>query len=631
MMAPNHPRISRPDCKILVALTLIFLLAAAVRILNIDGPALWTDEGFTYYTFKIDLFEAIQGDRHPPFYFYTLHAWVKVAGDSVLAMRWWSLLPSLLAIGVGYQLGREILRYRSNVAGRSGLLGIPVLAALMLALADPENYMAQELRMYTWHTFSCSLSTLMYLRYIRKANQRHAVGWIAANTLLIYTHYFGVFVLLVQGVHALLFLRNRTRVNAVIVLAVTGLLFLPWFLAVTLDQFAEEAVCVNCAPPDNWANLLDFRDKWFGQQWPLMGLLLIFGIAGPGARHAMPLRKNILGLNPLSIPFLLLGLIIVPIVGTYFFGHDEVIFFARRLVQITVPISLLIALGIGNFPVLARGVIVAAILLYGVTTVDWYRAKVPWHTMTEIVAEYAEAGELALVEVDFEESALLYYYDHLLPEGMQIDTFPVWSGDDPSAYYELYLPELLADQREIQTDSVKTAWVVYFSPTDRTLQKLQSGGYQRTMTVAYNHLNSTVHAFRYDLLPDTSVAAFEPEMILRAVEINPESLRVELWWEGAVYLDADYTVSAFLTDANGALVAQLDSPPFNGQRPTSTWQPGDVVYDPHDLVLVDGLSELPPGEYTVNVKVYRWSPEGIIDIPTVDGEDWAVVGTLVWE
>jgi hypothetical protein len=65
----------RADPAPLFAVLLILLIAAAVRIHNIDGPALWTDEGFVYYTFKVDLFQALAGDRHPPFYFYTLHAW----------------------------------------------------------------------------------------------------------------------------------------------------------------------------------------------------------------------------------------------------------------------------------------------------------------------------------------------------------------------------------------------------------------------------------------------------------------------------------------------------------------------------------------------------------------------------
>ncbi len=599
-------------------MTLILLLAAAVRITNIDGPALWTDEGFTYYTFKTDLFDALVSDRHPPFYFYTLHAWVAAAGDSILAMRWWSFLPSMLTIAVAYQLGHELVRYRPEING--GVLGVPVLAALLMALADGENYLAQELRMYTWHVVFAAWSTLAFLRYIRIQDRRWAAWWVFANVLLIYTHYFGAFVLIAQGLYALLALRRQIRLGAVAALVASGVLFLPWFLAVTLRQFAEDEVCVNCMPVDFIDTVLDFRLKWFGEQWPLMLALFLLGfvvIVYAQDRVQVRLRPPV-GLLAL--------LIVVPLVITYPLGHEEMIFFAHRLTQITVPIVMLMALGLGNLRPGARTLVVVAIVLYGVTTTDWYRIKVPWHRMTDTIAQYAEAGELALAEVDFEESALLYYYDHNLPDGMQISTFPVWSDDDPFVYYENTLPALLAEQRERQGEDVATTWVVYFSPHNPVLRKLDAGGFTRTMTVTYDHIGSQIDVYRYDLLPEQFIGDFENGMTLVASEINPESLRIDLWWKASTPLDTNYVVTAFLLDENGRLAAQLDSQPFENQRPTTTWQPGEVVYDPHTLIPTD--DGLLPGEYTVNVGIYIWTPEQLIDIPTVNGEDYITVGTL---
>ena len=609
---------------VLFLLTMIFLLAATVRITNIDGPALWTDEGFTYYTFKIDLFDAIKGDRHPPFYFYTLHGWVSLVGDSILAMRWWSMLPSMVTIAVAYQLGRELVCYRPQIAGATGILSIPVLAALMMALADGENYLAQELRMYTWHVFSCALSLLAYLRYIRIPTRRSATWLLLANLLVIYTHYFGIFVLAVEFLHTLLFLRKDVRLKSIVVFVVVGLLFTPWFLTITLQQFAEEAVCFNCISTDINSTWLDFRLKWFGQQWALMLTLFLLGMVT--IKQKIDTSMYQLSLFPISPVFLLVALIIVPIIGIYLLGHKEVILFAHRLVQITVPVTLLMALGIGNLKNPARALIVIAIILYNVTTVDWYRVKVPWHTMTQTIAQYAEEEELVLAEVDYEESALLYYYDHELPKNIQISTFPVWSGEDPSAYYELYIPSLLEDQKNMQLDKVKTAWVVQFSPSNRILNKLDEGGYVRTMTIAHPHiLNSTINVYRYDLLPETPIAVFESGITLNAVEIDSEKMCVELWWsveEAVSYPGYTIVTSAMILDSSGIPVAQKDSPPFYGQIPIETLHPGDVVFDPKCLETLSENGEIMPGEYTIIVNVYLWSPEGIVDIITSTGDPW---------
>jgi hypothetical protein len=66
-------------------------------------------------------------------------------------------------------------------------------------------------------------------------------------------------------------------------------------------------------------------------------------------------------------------------------------------------------------------------------------------------------------------------------------------------------------------------------------------------------------------------------------------LRLTLYWEARTRLDQDWRVKAHLLDGDGALVAQADSEhPVRGARPTTSWQPGQIVRDVHDF-------RLPPG------------------------------------
>ncbi len=62
-------------------------------------------------------------------------------------------------------------------------------------------------------------------------------------------------------------------------------------------------------------------------------------------------------------------------------------------------------------------------------------------------------------------------------------------------------------------------------------------------------------------------------------------LRVSLYWEALETIVENRAVSVRVVDGNGALVAQHDSWPANGMRPTATWQPGQQLRDMHDLVL----------------------------------------------
>jgi hypothetical protein len=57
-----------------------------------------------------------------------------------------------------------------------------------------------------------------------------------------------------------------------------------------------------------------------------------------------------------------------------------------------------------------------------------------------------------------------------------------------------------------------------------------------------------------------------------------------------------------LVDEGGDLVAQSDQPPLDGSYPTSLWHPGDLVRDPHRLVIGDAAS---PGACELGVGMYN--------------------------
>src|SRR5688572_19457166 len=143
-------------------LLLILLLAALLRIYHLNLYSLWIDEGFTWnFTQYDNPLLILRRDVHPPLYFFAIRAWVQVAGTSVIAMRFFSVLPSMLSVAVVYQVAREIERQR----GTSTIT--PLLAALLMALTDAEIMLAQEVRGYTWHVLFACLSMWGFLRWIR--------------------------------------------------------------------------------------------------------------------------------------------------------------------------------------------------------------------------------------------------------------------------------------------------------------------------------------------------------------------------------------------------------------------------------------------------------------------------------
>jgi hypothetical protein len=93
------------------------------------------------------------------------------------------------------------------------------------------------------------------------------------------------------------------------------------------------------------------------------------------------------------------------------------------------------------------------------------------------------------------------------------------------------------------------------------------------------------------------------------MRLEPETLRLTLYWRVDARLPADYTTFVHVRDATGqvtgqaeAIVAQMDRPPADGAYPTSLWDPGEVI---RDTVLVPVPPRIPAGDYEIIVGLYN--------------------------
>lgn len=78
-------------------------------------------------------------------------------------------------------------------------------------------------------------------------------------------------------------------------------------------------------------------------------------------------------------------------------------------------------------------------------------------------------------------------------------------------------------------------------------------------------------------------------------------LPLTLFWHRRTTPQADYAVFIHLYAPDGRLLAQSDSAPAAGARPTSGWLAGETIVDRHGLLLPDNL---PDGEYTLVMGTY---------------------------
>ncbi len=229
-------RLLRPH---ILGLGLVLLLAAAMRLWGLGRESIWWDEAYSIAWSQHDLGWLLDylrtSDVHPPAYYAVLHGWVVALGPGVAETRLLSALLGLAGIAAAYLLGRDMFRPR-----------VGVLFALFVAVSEFHLYYSQEVRSYIMLFAASVVSMHAYWQLFHRPDAPR-LGWrfayyVAATTLLLYTHFTGVFVVVAQVAHRAIILANAPDRKAFLLWAASqalvAALFLPWFL-VLLEQAAR--------------------------------------------------------------------------------------------------------------------------------------------------------------------------------------------------------------------------------------------------------------------------------------------------------------------------------------------------------------------------------------------------------
>lgn len=202
----------------------VTLVGGWLRFRTLGRDSLWFDEVFSALQAHLpfwDLLRSVRRDVHPPLYHLLLRGMLPL-GDSETILRMPSAFFGTLSIPALYLLGR---------AWFSGSVG--ALAALLLAISPFHLWHSQDARMYTLLTFEGIASWYLFARLLAASRVSLWVGYVLVSGAILYTHYYGPLLLLLQsGVVVLLRARREIdssfnsrwfRVQAGLVLS-----FVPW-------------------------------------------------------------------------------------------------------------------------------------------------------------------------------------------------------------------------------------------------------------------------------------------------------------------------------------------------------------------------------------------------------------------
>lgn len=97
-------------------LTILTVLGAILRFVNLGRDSLWLDEAISYLAARLPVTQIANNtvqSSHPPFYYLLLHLWLNIVPDSDTAVKLLSTLFGILLIPAVYFLSQQLFENRT--------------------------------------------------------------------------------------------------------------------------------------------------------------------------------------------------------------------------------------------------------------------------------------------------------------------------------------------------------------------------------------------------------------------------------------------------------------------------------------------------------------------------------------
>ncbi len=114
---------------------------------------------------------------------------------------------------------------------------------------------------------------------------------------------------------------------------------------------------------------------------------------------------------------------------------------------------------------------------------------------------------------------------------------------------------------------------------------------------------------RYRIGDSLELIGYDPPR----VDANQSVINCRLYWRAVSTPPEDYALFAHLLDANGTLIGQGDSQPFDGDYPTSIWRAGETFVEERAIAL---MADSLPQNAVLAIGLYR--PADGTRLPVVD-------------
>jgi mannosyltransferase len=339
--------------RLVAGVALVLVVAAGLVLRFWTRSGLWLDEALTVDIARLPLHDipnALKHDGAPPLYYYLLHFWIQIFGQSSDAVRALSGVLSVLTLPVAWLCGKQ---YGGRAVGWTTLV--------LVASAPFAVYYATESRMYALVIFLTGCGFLALQRAITTPRPGNLIAVAVVTAALLYSQYWSLYLV---GMVALWLIVSIVRARhhdtrqaapwpALLAVGAGFLLFVPWLP--TFFYQAKHTGTPWAAPPnfsavinaltgftDNQGSTLQTatnQGRLLAVIYFAMLALAVFGLGLSGRIIELDLRTRP---RARGVGFVVLGTLFAAIAGGII---TRSAFSSRYAAVVFLPFILLVALG----------------------------------------------------------------------------------------------------------------------------------------------------------------------------------------------------------------------------------------------------------------------------------------------
>jgi mannosyltransferase len=259
--------------KVLSILFCIIVLGSLLRFYGLDKQSFWNDEVASEVSSNQEnltevIDSGVRPDVHPPGFHILLYFVEKYIGNSESALRFPSAIAGILSILVIFLLGTRLYSYKEGI-----------ISSILIALLWCPIYYSQEARAYSLMLLFTLLATYFWLLIIEALDEEPKLpiysitGYIISSIILCYLHYFGLYLIALQGFFASLYflLKRKKLIQIIFLYFIIASSYIP-FLPIFWEQLHRAAVWI---PKPTIAAFLYYLKFLFNNSFVLLSIVLI--------------------------------------------------------------------------------------------------------------------------------------------------------------------------------------------------------------------------------------------------------------------------------------------------------------------------------------------------------------------